>query len=134
MEHLLTLVNKKAKVWGVAYELSSGSLQETKSRLDDREKRYNSTVQLPFFPSTGDRAKEWPSDRLVTAYLAPLSGPLYLGPDSDTAMAEQIMTAAGPSGDNLDYLIRLWQFMADEVGEPDDHVTHLVQLCQNLKN
>ena len=64
--------------------------------------------------------------------MAPAFGPLFLGDTDVVAMAEQIKSARGPSGENLEYLAKLWEFMRDEVGtdvEEDTHLTMLYQLC-----
>lgn len=64
--------------------------------------------------------------------MAPTFGPLFLGETDAVAMAEQIKSARGPSGDNLDYLAKLFEFMRDEVGsdaEEDTHLTMLFWLC-----
>lgn len=68
----------------------------------------------------------------MTCYVAPLSGPLFLGEADVLAMSDQIKSARGPSGDNLDYLQKLGEFMRDEVGadaQEDDHLKSLLQLC-----
>lgn len=67
---------------------------------------------------------------LVTCYVAPSSGPLFLGAADHLAMAEQIRTARGPSGDNLDYLMKLGEFMRDEVGDTDGEDAHLATLLR----
>lgn len=69
----------------------------------------------------------------VKCYVAPLSGPLFLGEADEELMAEQIRSARGPSGDNIEYLKKLGEFMMDEVGpeaEDDVHLTTLLRLCQ----
>lgn len=64
--------------------------------------------------------------------MALTSGPLFLGDADSVAMAEQIKSARGPSGENLEYLAKLFEFMRDEVGsdaEEDAHLTMLYRLC-----
>jgi cation transport regulator ChaC len=121
---------KKDKVWGVAYKLPEDQVDEIKGRLDEREKRYQITLDVPFYfkqSACGSAQVQ------VNFYVAPAFGPLFLGEADAVAMAEQIKSARGPSGDNLDYLAKLWQFMRDEVGadaeEEDAHLTTLYRLC-----
>ena len=119
----------KDKVWGVAYQLPEDQINEIKARLDEREKRYQTALNVPFHfkqPIGND------SNVLVTCYVAPLSGPLFLGEANAEIMAEQIKSARGPSGDNLDYLAKVWEFMRDEVGsdaKEDVHLATLYRLC-----
>ena len=131
----IKFVSLKAKVWGVAYKLTANSIEETKNRLDEREKRYETTLELPFFCQNEEEGKA--SISSVMVYTAALTGPLFLGEAPEDEMARQILTSRGPSGDNLDYLIKLWKFMEDEARVEDHHVSNLVQLCQQynaLKN
>lgn len=100
-------------------------MDEIKGRLDEREKRYQTALNIPFY----GRESSVESMVLVTCYVAPLSGPLFLGEADVLAMADQIKSARGPSGDNLDYLQKLGDFMRDEVAEEDVHLTTLLNLC-----
>jgi cation transport regulator ChaC len=125
-------VSLKAKVWGVAYKLTANSIEETKNRLDEREKRYETTLELPFYYRNEEQGKA--SISSVMVYSASLTGPLFLGEAPADEMARQILTARGPSGDNLDYLIKLWKFMEDEARVEDHHVLNLVQLCQQYND
>lgn len=122
---------KKDKVWGVAYELPEERVDEIKKRLDEREKRYQTALDIPFHPKRQSNNGSNESMVLVTCYVAPLFGPLFLGEAEYAAMAEQIKSARGPSGDNLDYLVKLGEFMRDEVGDPeqDMHLETLLRLC-----
>ena len=118
----------KDKVWGVAYKLPEDQIDEIKGRLDEREKRYQITLNVPFHAKQSTRETQVQ----VNFYVAPAFGPLFLGESDVVAMAEQIKSARGPSGDNLDYLAKLWEFMRDEVGsaaEEDAHLTILHRLC-----
>ncbi len=109
-------------MYGVAYQLDTKSSESeaAKQRLDEREKRYEERTGVVFHASDG--AVE-PFQCLV--YMAPLSGPLFLGEDAWPVMAAQVRTAAGPSGSNVDYVRRLAIFMKDEAGVEDDHLNRL---------
>nr|CAG4642135.1 EOG090X0GJG [Eurycercus lamellatus] len=113
----------KAKVWGVAYKLSAETIKATKAKLDEREKRYESTLSVPFYSKNGPVHS-------VVCYTAALTGPLFLGEAPPSVMAEQIKTARGPSGDNLEYIAKLWEFIQDETDcqDVDDHLLCLVRV------
>ncbi|CAN7949767.1 unnamed protein product, partial [Ixodes pacificus] len=65
--------------------------------------------------------REDPVPALV--YVALPGNPLYLGPASVRALADQIATSRGPSGSNAEYVLRLARFMREEVpGTWDDHL------------
>lgn len=87
-------------------------------------------MDVAFYPRHSDDS---PSATITArCYFAPMSGPLFLGDAEPSAMAQQIMSARGPSGDNLEYLVKLWDFMRIEVGsdsERDAHLATLVELC-----
>lgn len=114
----------------MAYELSDDLAEDAKTRLDEREKRYEMPMDVTFNPRCCDGSL--PATITARCYFAPLSGPLFLGEAEPAAMAQQIMSARGPSGHNLEYLVKLWDFMCTEVGpdsERDAHLSSLIELC-----
>lgn len=62
----------------------------------------------------------------VLVYAATPKNPLYLGPATLEHIAVQIASARGYSGLNVEYLIRLADFMREEV--PDFNEEHLFEL------
>ncbi|NIM02481.1 MAG: gamma-glutamylcyclotransferase, partial [Acidobacteria bacterium] len=54
-------------------------------------------------------------------YLASDRNPNYLGPASESEIAEQIRRATGPSGPNAEYALRLAEALRD-LDAADDHV------------
>jgi len=102
-------------------------VDEIKGRLDEREKRYEITLNVPFHSKESARG----SEVQVNFYVAPAFGPLFLGEADVVAMAEQIKSARGPSGDNVDYLAKLWEFMRDEVGSDAEEDAHLAMLYRH---
>lgn len=66
-------------------------------------------------------------DALV--YVAEPGNPNYVGPAPLEAIAGIIRTAVGPSGANLEYILRLDEALR-AMGAPDPHVSGLVALLE----
>ncbi|MCP5150597.1 MAG: gamma-glutamylcyclotransferase [Ectothiorhodospiraceae bacterium] len=102
---------------GMAYRIAREVVVETFERLDHREKNgyERHPVQLVF--------RDGPdSDGIV--YIAPRDNHAFLGPAPLGAMVAQIRACAGPSGTNLDYLLRLAASLR-EMQADDPHVFEL---------
>jgi cation transport regulator ChaC len=59
------------------------------------------------------------------------SNPNYLGPAPLAAIAAQVRGAAGPSGSNLDYVLRLAEGLR-RLGARDEHVFALEALLREV--
>lgn len=59
-------------------------------------------------------------------YVATAANRQWLGDGEPATIARQIVECRGPSGHNVEYLVRLADFMRDEVGGADDE--HLFEL------
>lgn len=115
---MVTLVEQPGAVtWGVAYRMEHGVAEEILARLDIREKngylRYS--VQLLL---------EGQHPQPALAYVAREYNPDFLGPAPLPDLARQILDAAGPSGPNPDYVLRLAESLR-ELQVEDDHVFEL---------
>lgn len=65
-------------------------------------------------------------------YIATPKNSHWLGERELEDLADQITHSAGPSGHNIEYLLRLAQFMHDELpGAIDDHLFELETLVRN---
>ncbi len=108
------------------------TLDDIKKRLDEREKRFSIRLDVTFF-----KGNEKAEGVQASCYVAPQSGPLFLGQAPLSVMAQQIVNASGPSGHNLDYVMNLWNFMTNEIGpngaNKDQHLSQLVAQCNQLK-
>ena len=67
----------------------------------------------------------------MVAYAATPKNSLYLGPASPEQIASQIAYAKGNSGLNIEYLVRLADFMREKV--PDYDERHLFDLEKLVK-
>ena len=114
---------------GVAFRLPDSRAAAILRYLDHREKGGYARLRLPFFSG------ETPPEKTrfgVTVYVARTDNPHYLGPDSPSVMAEQILSAQGPSGKNLEYFTKLYRGL-DAIGGLDDHMRLLLQRMRELR-
>jgi cation transport protein ChaC len=106
---------------GAVYRVTPGCEPEVLDRLDYRERagyvHHRVTVEC------GDSHVP---EALV--YIATPSNPGWLGEAPLDQIAAQIRTSVGPSGHNLEYLLRLHAALV-EMGGEDEHVAALVQLA-----
>jgi len=115
---VVTLVPERdARCWGTAYRVTASAKEQVLARLDAREQggyeRHVTTVHA----ATAVEA---------LVYIAGPENPDYLGPAPIEAIAEQVRQSRGPSGDNLEYVLRLAEALRD-IGADDPHVSELVQ-------
>ncbi|CAG0884535.1 unnamed protein product [Darwinula stevensoni] len=112
-----------AQVWGVAYEIGPDDQDLVNAKLGEREKRYKKLPAVPFY------SREMPLlPKEVMVYVGPTDGPLFLGSAPIEEIAARIMNARGPSGENIDYLLQLHEFMKSECPEaPDEHLALIVE-------
>ena len=65
----------------------------------------------------------------ATTWIASPDNPYHLGPESLPAMVAQIREAAGPSGRNIDYVLKLAATL-DDLGIVDPHVAEIARALQ----
>ena len=127
----------QAEVWGVAYELPADREEAVLKYLDFRERGGFLTRKVTFFPKDDkcDNGESELNGFDVLVYVADSikDNPNYLGPASMREMAHQIVTAEGPSGRNIEYLLKLAIAMRELVpGIVDDHLFELEREVQSL--
>lgn len=94
--------------WGVAYQVQGEQVSEALKYLNVREAVLGGydTKEVTFYP------QDTPDQPLkALAYVATPQNPGYLGPAPEEAIATQILACRGFSGHNLEYLLRLADFM-----------------------
>ncbi|XP_970018.2 glutathione-specific gamma-glutamylcyclotransferase 1 [Tribolium castaneum] len=114
-----TLVeNSKGLVHGVAFAVSGEAAIPYLSKRECELGGYSS-VFTTFYPVSGEPFK-------VLLYVATPKNPLWLGDAQISDIADQIVDCRGPSGYNVEYVLRLANFMKHHFPEHDDqHLFHL---------
>jgi glutathione-specific gamma-glutamylcyclotransferase len=112
------------RCWGSVYRVEPGREAQVLAGLDHREQGGYERHQVEVVHAEGSL-----DDVLV--YLATPSNPNWLGEAPLEQIAEQIRTSVGPSGPNLEYLLRLEQALVDMgMGARDEHVEALAALVR----
>ncbi|KAK8731512.1 hypothetical protein OTU49_007642 [Cherax quadricarinatus] len=121
-----TLVEEpNGATWGVAYELTG---EAALSYLETREVSLGgyTTNVVTFFPRDAS-LNPFP----VLLYIATPSSREWAGSAPLHEIATQITQCSGPSGHNVEYLLRLAQFMREKVPEGyDEHLATLETLVR----
>lgn len=119
--------------WGCAFKVTG---QLALDYLKQRECTLGGyqTDYIKFFPR---KASEWSgiSGQAFPAlvYIATPKNDLWIGEEPLVATARQIAECKGPSGHNVEYLIRLAIFMREELpGAPDEHLFELEGLVRRF--
>ncbi|XP_051878398.1 glutathione-specific gamma-glutamylcyclotransferase 1 [Pristis pectinata] len=101
------LEDAEADTWGVAYEVRDEAASSSLERLWRRECLLGGYVcrSVQFYGREAGAATP------ALVYVATADNPLYLGPAEPALIAWQIVGCSGHSGRNLDYLLRLADFM-----------------------
>lgn len=122
---VVTLVEKAgAECWGRAYLLGPDDHAAVLRQLDEREvggyRRHD--LRLTLANGASVAALTW---------VAWPDNPNFLGPASPRTIAEQVLSAAGPSGSNSEYVLRLEAALQD-CGQADDHVQEIADWLRRL--
>lgn len=124
-----TLVeDEQGLTWGRAFLLGPGA-ESSLSYLDSRESKlggYDTTVVT--FQSRDKQEEAFPA----LLYVALPSSRLYRGPAPLPEVATEIAEASGHCGHNAEYLLKLVNFMKEQVPEVwDEHLYHLEHLVRS---
>ncbi|CAL8286388.1 unnamed protein product [Lota lota] len=126
---VVTLVqDHEACTWGVAYEVADSQVDESLQYLDMREAVGGGYVlQLLEFTAREEKGQNNNNNNnnnnnklLALVYIATSDNPIYLGPAPDSEIAERIVLCRGSAGLNMEYLLRLAQFMRCCCPDVDD--------------
>lgn len=120
--------------WGCAYEITGNlSLKYLKQR--ECTLGGYTTEYTKFYPRIAiENAAVFGGAFPVLLYIATDKNQLWLGDDTLINMANQIVDSNGPSGHNVEYLIRLANFMREEIDvtNGDDHLFELEKLVKEI--
>lgn len=114
-----------ARCFGTAYRLSDVDRESVLASLDYRERGGFSRESVAIHFSQAGR----PTGETVMAvlYVATETNPNYLGPAAMHELADQIRRSHGPSGSNVEYVLKLADALR-AMGAEDDHVFALEAL------
>ncbi|XP_056284065.1 glutathione-specific gamma-glutamylcyclotransferase 1 [Pseudoliparis swirei] len=116
---VVTLIeDDDARTWGVAFEVTGAEVEESLKYLNVRETVRGGyvTKTVEFFPD-GEKQPSVPA----LVYIATEDNALYLGPASPETIGVQIAVCCGKTGHNLEYLLRLAEFMRSSCPHVEDH-------------
>lgn len=113
-----TLVEEKEVItFGLALELTG---EEALEYLNNREMTLGGYTQhITMFSPAEEGVEAFP----VLVYVATASSGYWLGPAPAHQIAEQVVTSTGPSGHNVEYVLRLAEWVHETLPEVvDDHL------------
>lgn len=123
----LFLAPSQACTWGVAFEVTGSQIEESLAYLNIREavRGGYGTHMVDFF----SHDESQPSVQALV-YIATEDNPTYLGPASTEEIAAQIAVCRGKTGYNVEYLLRLAEFMRQSCpGVDDPHLFSIERAC-----
>ncbi|XP_028293893.1 glutathione-specific gamma-glutamylcyclotransferase 1-like [Gouania willdenowi] len=121
---VVTLVeDQEAHTWGFAFEVVDHQMEESLQYLNQREVIQGGYMRemVEFFPEGNNQ-----EPLMTIVYIATSDNPLYLGPASNQEIATQVATCSGNAGHNIEYLVRLAEFM--RLHCPDVEDEHLFSI------
>lgn len=127
---VVTLIEAPGEAcWGVAYRIAGGDRDSVLAKLDYREKGGYRLAEVSIrFAAAGGGRFAGPDGRVGgLVYLATEENPNYLGPAELADIAAQVRASRGPSGHNVEYVLRLAGALKD-LGAEDDHVFGVARL------
>jgi cation transport regulator ChaC len=110
------------RCWGTVYRVEPGHEREVLASLDVREQGGYERRRVEVTHHEGSIPE-------VLVYLATPDNPDWLGEAPLTQIAEQVRRSVGPSGSNLEYVLRLADAL-EAMGARDEHVEALARLLR----
>ena len=120
---VVTLVPEAAaRCWGMAYRVDGEGLEQVLADLDARESGGYERREVEVHLGSDDQRPE-----VALMYVATSANPNYLGPAPLDAIAAQVRSSEGPSGHNVEYVLRLVSELR-AMNADDPHVFALAEL------
>lgn len=129
---VVTLVEDNIGItWGCAYKVTGDYalkyLEMRECTLGGYEMKYTKFFPRVASEFSGITGEAFP----VILYIATPTNSHWLGDDEPVKIAKQIVDASGPSGHNIEYLLRLAIFMREEIPHAvDEHLFELEKLVR----
>ncbi|XP_049536881.1 glutathione-specific gamma-glutamylcyclotransferase 1 [Anopheles darlingi] len=129
-----TLIEDKEGItWGCAFKVTG---QDALEYLGQRECTLGgyATKYIKFYPRIASEQSGISGEAFATlVYIATPKNEYWIGEEPLLVTARQIVESRGPSGHNVEYLIRLAMFMRDELpGASDEHLFELESLVRRF--
>lgn len=122
---VVTLLPKGGeRCWGVAYRIGDSARDGVMARLDHREKGGYSRHVEPVVAEVGE-----PPFAEAVVYVATTKNENYLGCAPLPDIADQVVASVGPSGTNVEYVLKLAETLR-AIGAEDSHVFRLEALVR----
>lgn len=121
-------------MWGVAYQLrGSNQIRLALDHLGIRECSLGGyACETLAFTERTSLSNRTPRTIPVLTFIAVPSNALYLGPTDLDDLASQIVACRGNSGTNVEYVLRMADYIHDNI--PEDTDEHLFLLVQKIKD
>lgn len=120
--------------WGCAYQITG---QTALSYLKHRECKLGGyvTMYTKFYPRVAADHMDLSGEAFpALLYIATDENSLWMGDTPLQRIAEEIVDSEGPSGHNVEYLLRLAQFMREELKEANVEDDHLFELENQVRS
>lgn len=128
-----TCTTDDARVYGVAHRIPSDQRAAVLEHLDHRERNGYVRHSVDFYPYRPD-AQQSAAPRPICLYLATADNESFAGALPVAQLAEQVLSAHGPSGSNVEYVYRLADAMRSLFpGELDEHLFELERTLRALQ-
>uniref|UniRef100_A0A1B6D480 glutathione-specific gamma-glutamylcyclotransferase n=1 Tax=Clastoptera arizonana TaxID=38151 RepID=A0A1B6D480_9HEMI len=130
---LIPTNDTEAKVWGVAYRISSENEESVLRHLDHREKGGYEQVNLKFYPV--DKLRSVMNSFDCITYFASERNQYFAGEADINTIARQVVQCSGISGTNKEYVYKLAESMRNIAPIVEDsHLFALEAAVRNLDN
>jgi len=123
-----TLIEEaKSTTYGVAMELQG---EEALDYLNNREMTLGGYSQkITMFHTVDDKHPPFP----VLVFVATSKSSFWLGPADPHVIAEQVVTSSGPSGHNVEYLLRLAEWLHTTLPAVQDEHLFSIEVHVRIK-
>ena len=122
---VVTLIEEPGAIcWGRAYRLEPRLEHKVMAQLDHREQGGYGRQQLPLYFSNSESV-------IGTLYHATAENVNYLGAAEISDIARQVRDSHGPSGSNIEYVLKLEKALL-ELGAEDIHIQELADALRQL--